>query len=301
MEERDLNNEHAVTPLAVKELKNKRKIAMLTAYDYPTGLMLDRAGVDIVLVGDSLANAALGLPSTKDIGLEEMLHHAKAVCRAVKKALVIVDMPYTTCQYAKNGALITAPEVVKNALCLKNGSGCAAVKIEWFERCLEVTSAVIKSGIPVCGHIGLTPQTAEETGGFKAKGVSAQEALRLLDQAIALEKNGCFAMVMECVPEAVAGEIARKLSIPVIGIGSGRFCDGQVLVTNDILGLTPEFNPRFVKRYAGLYAETVAAAADYVREVREGIFPEQKHTFRIKDEEFASFREKMEKIYHKYR
>jgi len=297
MEKQDLNNDFAVTPLAVKELKNKRKIAMLTAYDYPTGLMLDRAGVDIVLVGDSLANVALGLPSTRDISLEEMLHHSKAVCRAVKKALVLVDMPYSACQFDKNGREISVQDASDNALRLKNESGCGALKIEWFDRCLEVTGAVIKSGIPVCGHIGLTPQTAEGPVGFKAKGVSAGEALRLFEQAISLERIGCFALLIECVPETVAGEISRRLSIPVIGIGAGRFCDGQVLVTNDILGLTPDFNPRFVKRYAGLYAETVAAAADYAREVREGTFPEQKHTYRIKDEEFASFRKKMEKIF----
>jgi len=292
-----MKDEKTVTPIAITQSKNTRKIAMLTAYDYPTGLMLDRAGVDIVLVGDSLANVALGLDSTRDISLEEMLHHAKAVCRAVKKALVLVDMPYSACQFDKNGRGISVQEASDNALRLKNESGCGALKIEWFERCIEITSAVIKNGIPVCGHIGLTPQTAEDTGGFKAKGVSAEEALRLLDQAISLEKTGCFALLMECVPETVAGEITRRLSIPVIGIGAGRFCDGQVLVTGDILGLTPDFNPRFVKRYAGLYDETVAAAADYVRDVREGTFPEQKHTFRIKDEELASFREKMEKIF----
>ncbi len=287
-----MKDEKAITPGVIKQCKNMRRIAMLTAYDYSTAVILDKAGVDIVLVGDSLANVVLGLQSTRDVGLEEMLYHAKAVCRGVKRALVLVDMPYSAYQCDISGKSVNITDAVENAMRLKSGSGCGALKIEWSQNCPEITAAVIAGGIPVCGHIGLTPQTADETGGFRTRGVSSDEALNILAQARALEKAGCFAVLMECVPEAVAGDIARRLSIPVIGIGAGRFCDGQVLVTNDILGMNPDFHPRFVKRYADLHALVMAAAGDFVREVREGVFPAPENAFRIKPEELASFRER---------
>lgn len=288
-----MNDDKTITPAAITQCKNRRKITMLTAYDYSTAVILDEAGVDIILVGDSLANVALGLQSTRDVGIEEMLYHAKAVCRGVKRALVMTDMPYSAYQYDSAGKSVSVADAVQNALRLKSDSACGALKIEWSQRCLEITEAVIGKGIPVCGHIGLTPQTADETGGFKTRGVSADEALDILTQAEALEKAGCFAVVMECVPEAVAGDIARKLSIPVIGIGAGRFCDGQVLVINDMLGMNPGFRPRFVKRYADLHSQVMNAAGDFIREVREGSFPAPENTFKIKPEELASFREKM--------
>ncbi|MFA4908951.1 MAG: 3-methyl-2-oxobutanoate hydroxymethyltransferase [Candidatus Omnitrophota bacterium] len=288
-----MKDEKTITPAAITQCKNRRKITMLTAYDYSTAVILDEAGVDIVLVGDSLANVALGLQSTREVGLEEMLYHAKAVCRGVKRALVLTDMPYSAYQCDSAGKNVSVAAALQNALRLKNDSACGALKIEWSPRCLELTEAVIGKGIAVCGHIGLTPQTADETGGFKTRGVSADEALNILAQAEALQKAGCFAVVMECVPEAVAGDIARKLSIPVIGIGAGRFCDGQVLVTNDMLGMNPGFRPRFVKRYADLHSRVMNAAGDFIREVGDGSFPAPENTFKIKPEELASFREKI--------
>lgn len=264
-------------------LKNKRKITMLTAYDYPLAYLMDRAGIDMILVGDSLANVVLGLESTTQVGMPEMLHHAKAVSRAVKHALVVGDMPYSSYQ-------INPEESLNNACKFIEEANCAAVKLEWFEQCLEVTEKIIRAKIPVMGHIGLTPQTADKLGGFKVQGKDAQTAQRLIEQALSLEKTGCFAIVLECVPDKIAEIITRKLKIPTIGIGAGKSCDGQVLVVHDLLGLFERYKPKFVKQYVNLAEPMQKAFTQYIKEVQEGSFPGPEHTFGIKEEELKKIK-----------
>ncbi|MFA5356072.1 MAG: 3-methyl-2-oxobutanoate hydroxymethyltransferase [Candidatus Omnitrophota bacterium] len=270
--------EKKVTVQDILSLKGKRKITMLTAYDHPLASLIDRAGIDMILVGDSVANVVLGLDSTTKVGMAEMIHHSKAVTRAVKRALVVGDMPYESYQ-------VNPEESVKNARRFIEEAGCGAVKLEWFSRCLEVTGQIIKAGIPVMGHIGLTPQTADQLGGFKVQGKDADQAKRLIDQAIALEKLGCFAIVLECVPDKIAQMITGKIKMPTIGIGAGVYCDGQVLVTPDLLGLFERFTPKFVKKYVNLSPMISKAIEEYKREVTEGRFPDKEHSFSIKEEE----------------
>ena len=267
-----------VTVKDILELKNKRKITMLTAYDYPLASLEDKAGIDMILVGDSVANVVLGLDSTTKVGMAEMLHHAKAVTRAVKHALVVGDMPYDSYQ-------VNPEDSVKNASRFINEAKCDAVKLEWFDRCLEVTEKIIKAGIPVMGHIGLTPQTADKIGGFKVQGKDAEAAKRLIEQAAELEKLGCFSIVLECVPDKIAELITKKLNIPTIGIGAGIHCDGQVLVTHDLLGLFERFTPKFVKKYIDLSALIAKAIEEYKLEVIQEKFPGPEHSFSIKEEE----------------
>lgn len=266
------------------KLKGRRKITMLTAYDYPTAGIVDKAGIDIILVGDSLANVVLGLDSTTKVGMTEMLHHAKAVTRAVKNALVIADMPYDSYQ-------LNPEESVKNAQRFISEAGCGGVKLEWFDRCLEVTEKIISSGIPVMGHIGLTPQTVDKIGGFKCRGKDAQTAKSLIEQAQELEKKGCFAIVLECVPDKIAQLISKKIKIPTIGIGAGIYCNGQVLVINDMLGLFTNHTPKFVKKYADLSPVILKAVEDFKNEVIEEKFPAPEHSFTIKDEELKKINE----------
>jgi len=263
----------------IVSLKNKRKITMLTAYDYPTAYLVDKAGIDIVLIGDSLANVVLGLESTTQVGMPEMLHHAKAVRRGVKNALLIGDMPYNAYQ-------LDPKECVVNAQRFINEAGCQAVKLEWFKHCLEVTELTVKAGIPVMGHIGLTPQTAEKIGGFKVQGKDAITAQYLIEQALELEKRGCFAILLECVPDKIAGLITKKIKIPTIGIGAGIHCDGQVLVINDLLGLFEKYTPKFVKKYADLSSIILGAVQNFKQEVIQEKFPTPEHSFTIKEEEF---------------
>ena len=272
-----MNNEK-ITIKDILSLKNKRKSTMLTAYDYPLASLIDKAGIDMILVGDSLANVVLGLDSTTKVGMTEMIHHAKAVTRAVKHALVVGDMPYESYQ-------LNPQESVKNARRFIEEAKCDAVKLEWFDRCLEVTENIIKAGIPVMGHIGLTPQTADKLGGFKVQGKDAQAAKRLIEQAAALEKLGCFAIVLECVPDKIAELITEKLKIPTIGIGAGINCDGQVLVIHDLLGLFERFTPKFVKKYINLSPLILKAIEEYKEEVVQAKFPTAQHSFSINKEE----------------
>jgi len=225
--------------------KSKQKIIMLTAYDYAMANYIDQADVDIILVGDSLANVVLGLESTQDVGMTEMIHHAKAVNRAVRQAMLVGDMPYESYQ-------IDMTQSVKNAQRFVDEAGCNAVKLEWFDHCLDVAQSIIQAGIPVMGHVGLTPQTAQDLGGFKVQGKDASSAKKIIKNAVALEQRGCFSIVLECIPAPIASLITEKLSIPTIGIGAGPSCDGQVLVTNDLLGLFDRFHPKFVKQYVNL-------------------------------------------------
>ncbi|MCG2714406.1 MAG: 3-methyl-2-oxobutanoate hydroxymethyltransferase [Candidatus Omnitrophica bacterium] len=265
-------------------LKNKRKITMLTAYDYPMASLVDKAGIDIILVGDSLANVVLGLESTTQVGMTEMLHHAKAVTRAVKNSLVVGDMPYDSYQINSN-------ECVKNAKRFIQEANCQAIKLEWFEHCLEVTEQIINAGIPVMGHIGLTPQTSDKIGGFIVQGKSAEAAKKLINQAVELQKKGCFAIVLECVPDKIAELITKKISIPTIGIGAGVNCDGQVLVINDMLGLFQRYTPKFVKKYIDLAALISKALEDFKNEVTQEKFPTHEHSFTIPEEELKKINE----------
>ena len=271
-------NEQKITVKDILSMKGKTKITMLTAYDYPLAGLIDRAGIDMILVGDSVANVVLGLDSTTKVGMTEMIHHAKAVTRAVKRAMVIGDMPYESYQ-------INPDESLKNARRFIDEAKCDVVKLEWFDKCLEVTEKIIKGGIAVVGHIGLTPQTADKLGGFKVQGKDAEAAQRLIDQALNLEKLGCFAIVLECVPDKIAQIITQKLKIPTIGIGAGIHCDGQVLVTHDLLGLFERFTPKFVKKYVNLSPLILQAVEEYKKEVKEEKFPALEHSFRIKEDE----------------
>lgn len=272
-----------ITVQDILALKNKRKITMLTAYDFPLASLIDKAGIDMILVGDSVANVVLGLESTTQVGMNEMLHHAKAVTRAVKRALVVGDMPYESYQ-------VNPQESVKNSRRFIEEAKCDAVKLEWFDKCLEVTEKIIREGIKVMGHIGLTPQTAEKIGGFKVQGKDASAARVLIEQAEALEKLGCFAIVLECVPDKIAELITQKIKIPTIGIGAGVNCDGQVLVTYDLLGLFERFKPKFVKQYINLAPEIAKALENFKDEVLEGKFPSSIHSFTMKSEELDKLR-----------
>ena len=276
--------EKKLTVQDILSAKGKRKLTMLTAYDYPLASLVDKAGIDMILVGDSLANVVLGLDSTTKVGMSEMLHHAKAVTRAVNYALVIGDMPYESYQ-------VNTDECVKNAKRFIEEAICDCVKLEWFDKCLEVTEKIVKAGIPVMGHIGLTPQTADKLGGFKVQGKDAEAAKRLIEQAVSLEKLGCFAIVLECVPERIAEMITNKLHIPTIGIGAGVHCDGQVLVIHDMLGLFQRYTPKFVKKYIDLSPMITKALEDFRNEVVDGKFPGQEHSFSIKADELKKIEE----------
>lgn len=271
--------EQKITVNNILEMKKRgEKITMLTAYDFPLASLVDRAGIEIILIGDSVANVVLGLKSTPEVGMTEMIHHSKAVTRAVKRALVVGDMPFESYQ-------INSRESVNNAKRFIEEAKCDAVKLEWFDRCLEVTEQIIKSGIAVMGHVGLTPQTADKLGGFKVQGKDAESAKKLLKQAKALEKLGCFSIVFECIPDKIAEMITKELKIPTIGIGAGINCDGQVLVTHDMLGLFERFRPKFVKQYVNLGSEIQKAVEEFKREVKDGAFPTKEHSFTIKEEE----------------
>ena len=255
-----------------------QRITVLTAYDYPMAHIIDQCGVDIILVGDSLANVVLGLESTREVNMEIMLHHASAVGRAVKKAFLVGDMPY--------GSYQTPAEALKNARRFIEEAGCDAVKVEWFEDCLDVVRTLTEAGIPVMGHVGLTPQTADRLGGMKVQGKDAESARAIMRQAKDLEQAGLFSLVLECVPDRIAALITEALSIPTIGIGAGPGCSGQVLVTHDLLGLYKRFQPKFVKQYIDLGAEMEKGINQFCLEVERGSFPDRQHSFSISDEEF---------------
>ena len=258
--------------------KNSQKITMLTAYDYSLASLVDAAGVDIILVGDSLANVVLGLESTTEVGMTEMIHHAKAVNRAVTSALLIGDMPFDSYQSDSNKAVDNAKRFIQEA-------GCNAVKLEWFDQCLEVAEKIADAGIPVMGHVGLTPQTAEKLGGFKVQGKDAESAQKIIEHAKDLQEKGCFSIVLECIPTQIAEMITQELSIPTIGIGAGPHCDGQVLVTHDILGLFDRFKPKFVKQYTNLGTSIIEGVQHFYKEVEEGKFPDALHSYSMNEQE----------------
>jgi 3-methyl-2-oxobutanoate hydroxymethyltransferase len=266
-------------------MKERREpIVMVTAYDAPSGRLADAAGVDIVLVGDSAAMTVLGHDSTVPATMEEMLVLTRAVTRGAHRPLVVADMPFGSFQVSDEDALRNAIRFVKEAQ-------ADAVKLEGAGPSLSRARAIVEAGIPVMGHIGLTPQSATALGGFKAQGRTAEKARRLVDDALALEQAGCFSLVLEAVPAPVAARITELLSIPTLGIGAGDRCDGQVLVWHDLLGLYEGHSPRFVKRYADLAAEIERALAAYAADVREHRFPEEQHTYAMPEEELRAFEE----------
>jgi len=261
------------------------KITMLTAYDYPMARIIDDAGIDVILVGDSLGMVALGYESTVPVTMDEMIHHAKAVRRGTKFAFLIGDMPFMSYQVSREDAVRNAGRFMKEAL-------CDAVKLEGGDEVLDVTRAIIDAGIPVLGHLGLTPQTVSKLGGYKVQGKDCESAQKIMDQALKLEAAGCFAIVLECVPGKVAELITKRLKIPTISCGSGAACDGQVMVTNDMIGLFDRFVPKFVKQYIKLSPLLNTAFVKYREEVELGKFPGPEHTFTIKDEELKKFKKR---------
>jgi 3-methyl-2-oxobutanoate hydroxymethyltransferase len=258
------------------------RIVMVTAYDYPSGRLADAAGVDLILVGDSAAMTVLGHASTVPATMEEMLMLTRAVTRAAQRALVIADMPFGSFQVSDEDAVRNAVRFVKEA-------GADAVKLEGAGPSLSRVAALVGAGIPVMGHLGLTPQSATMLGGFRAQGKTAEKARALVEDAIALEKAGCFSLVLEAVPAPVAARVSERLAIPTIGIGSGPDCDGQVLVFHDLLGLYDGGSPRFTKRYADVGVEIQTALERFAEEVRSGAFPAEEHTYAMPDEELAAF------------
>lgn len=253
-----------------------RKISMLTAYDYPTARILDEAGVDAILVGDSLGMVVLGLEDTTKVTMEDMIHHIKAVSRGVKRAMVIGDMPFLSYHTGKY-------ESVKNAGRLVSEGGCKAVKLEGGKEITEDIKAIISAGIPVMGHLGYTPQSVNLFGGHKAQGKTMESASKIYRDAISLQKAGVFSIVLECVPHKLAAFITERLDIPTIGIGSGPMCNGQVLVQHDMIGLFRDFTPRHVKKYANAGDIIEEATKNYIKEINEGVFPTEKNSFTIED------------------
>jgi 3-methyl-2-oxobutanoate hydroxymethyltransferase len=265
------------------DMKRRReRIVMVTAYDYPSGSLADAAGVDIVLVGDSAAMTVLGYESTVPASMDEMVMLTRAAVRGAKRPLVVADMPFGSFQISDEEAVRSAVRFVKEA-------GADAVKVEGAGLIVSRVLALVGAGIPVMGHIGLTPQSATMLGGFRAQGRTSARARQLLEDARTLEQAGCFSLVLEAVPAPVAARITEELTIPTIGIGSGRDCDGQVLVYHDLLGLYQGKEPRFVKRYAELATEIRDAIERYAADVRSGAFPGDEHTYSIPDEELAAF------------
>lgn len=257
--------------------ENNRKISMLTAYDYSMAKMVDAAGIDSVLIGDSLGMVFQGHESTLPVTVDEIIYHTKAVARGVKNALIVADMPFLSYHISKEEAVRNAGRMIKEG-------GAEAVKIEGGALFTETIKAIVDAQIPVMGHIGLTPQSVNAFGGFKVQGRDEQSAKRLLEDAKLLEKAGVFAITLECIPDKLAQLITKSVSIPTIGIGAGKDCDGQVLVINDMLGIFSDFVPKFVKQYAKLNVEITAAVRSYVSDVKEGRFPADEHTFDIDSE-----------------
>ncbi len=271
-------NDRPITTSSIRKKKEMRTpITMVTAYDYPSAKLVDEAGVDMILVGDSLGMVVLGYDSTIPVTMEDMLHHTKAVTRGAKRAFVVADLPFLS----YHG---TVEEAVKNAGRLMQEGLAKAVKMEGGRELAPIITRCVQAGIPVVGHIGLTPQSVHQLGGYKVQGRDLEAAKKLLDEALALQEAGAFAIVLECVPEEVAGMIANKLDIAVIGIGAGATCDGQVLVFHDMVGYASDITPKFVKRYANI-GETIREAVEaYNKEVEARSFPGQEHVFHASEE-----------------
>jgi 3-methyl-2-oxobutanoate hydroxymethyltransferase len=274
-------------PMTLPRIAEKKRlgepIVMVTAYDYPSAQVAQDAGVDLVLVGDSGAMTVLGYPSTVPVSTDEMLMLASAVRRGLRTPFLIGDLPFGSYEASDEQAIATAQRFIKEA-------GCDAVKLERGGTSVQRAKAIVDSGIPVMGHVGLTPQTATALGGHKAQGRTAANALAVARDAIALQEAGCFSIVFEAVPAAVTEVVMERLEIPVIGIGAGSATDGQVLVFHDLLGIYDGHVARFVKRFADVRSQMVAGVAEYADEVRTGVFPAPEHTYSIDEDELATFR-----------
>ena len=268
----------------IQAKKKHKRWAMLTAYDAPTAEILDSCGIDLLLVGDSVGMVLLGYPSTLPVTMDEMIHHAKAVRRGAPKAFVIGDMPYEAVGSGPGKALAAARRFVQEAR-------CDAVKVEWRKDAPRIISKILSAGIPVMAHLGLTPQDAGKKGGFKVRAREAREAAEVLRQARLVEKLGVFSVLLECVPKNVARTVTKTLRVPTFGIGAGASCDGQVLVFHDLIGAFSKFRPKFVKAYANIHLVVRAAVRRYVRDVKSGRFPSDRHSFHMDAVEKARFEE----------
>ncbi len=273
-----------ITPVDVQAMKREgKKITMLTAYDYPMALLEDRAGIHIILVGDSVGMTVLGYENTVPVTMEEMIHHTKAVTRGAKFPLVIGDMPFMSYNTSEREAILNAGRFMKEG-------GADAVKLEGGASVKDIVKALVKAGIPVMGHIGLTPQTISMLGGFKVQGKDAQAAQKIIDDALLLEDAGAFSVLLEAVPAPIAKRVTERLKVPTIGIGAGVHCDGQVLVVHDMLGLFDRFTPKFAKRYVNLSEAILKAFDSYIQEVERGTFPTDQHSFHIDEKELGKLK-----------
>jgi 3-methyl-2-oxobutanoate hydroxymethyltransferase len=276
-----------VTIRLIQAMKSRHElISMLTAYDYPTALVMDQAGLDIILVGDSLGMVVLGYDSTLPVTMDDMIHHCKAVARGAQYALLVGDMPFLSYQ-------VSISEAVRNAGRFLQEAGMNAVKLEGGSERAETVHAIVSAGIPVMGHLGLTPQSVHQLGGYKPQGRDAEAAYKLIEDAQILQEAGCFSLVLESIPGRLAELVSQRLDIPTIGIGAGAGCDGQVLVTHDLLGIFERFTPKFVKRYANLAGEMRRAFSEFRSEVRANTFPGAEHTVEISDDEWKCLEERL--------
>ena len=260
-----------------KAKENKEKLTMLTAYDYSTARLFDEAGINSILVGDSLGNVILGYEDTLSVTMEDMIHHSAAVARGAKNALVVCDMPFMSYQASIYDAVTNAGRLMKEGR-------ANAVKLEGGEEVCPQIKAITECGIPVVAHLGLTPQSINAFGGYKVQGRDLEAAKKLIDDAVAVEKAGAFALVLECVPTEIATKITEKLTIPTIGIGAGNGCDGQVLVYQDMLGMFSDYTPKFVKQYANVGTIIKDAVTDYINEVNSGAFPDETRSYKASDD-----------------
>lgn len=260
-----------------KAKENKEKLTMLTAYDYSTARLFDEAGINSILVGDSLGNVILGYEDTLSVTMEDMIHHSAAVARGAKNALVVCDMPFMSYQASVYDAVTNAGRLMKEGR-------ANAVKLEGGEEVCPQIKAITECGIPVVAHLGLTPQSINAFGGYKVQGRDLEAANKLIDDAVAVEKAGAFALVLECVPTEIATKITEKLTIPTIGIGAGNGCDGQVLVYQDMLGMFSDYTPKFVKQYANVGTIIKDAVTDYINEVNSGAFPGETRSYKASDD-----------------
>lgn len=266
------------TIITFKQSKQQgRKISMLTAYDYSTAKLMDEAGINAILVGDSLGNVVLGYEDTLSVTMEDMIHHGAAVARGAKNAMVVMDMPFMSYQASVYDAVVNAGRLMKEGR-------ASAVKLEGGKEVCPQVKAITEAGIPVMGHLGLTPQSINALGGHRVQGKTQQAAQKLLDDARALQEAGAFAVVLECVPEKLADKVTKELEIPTIGIGAGSGCDGQVLVYQDMLGMFSDFTPKFVKKFANVGQVMKEAFKSYIDEIQQGSFPSQEHCYSIDDD-----------------
>jgi len=261
----------------IEAKKSKEKISMLTAYDYSTAKVLDESGVDSLLVGDSLGMVMLGYENTLQVTVDDIIHHCRAVARGAKRAMVIGDMPFLSYH-------INIEDTIRNAGRIITEGYAHAVKLEGGREVVDKVRAIINAQIPVVGHLGLTPQSVNMFGGFKVQGKTEEQAKKIIEDALMLQEAGVFAIVLECVPEKLASIITEKLEIPTVGIGAGKYCDGQVLVTQDMLGMYTDFTPKFVKKYANLRGEIQSASKQYIDEMKSGAFPGSEHVFSIEED-----------------